>query len=557
MSDFSIICWHPLLRPPAPGAELPENNDCPLKALSCRNQTTSVIAVVTASKPVAGARLIVGDLASGTATIPSSSTRVRLAGALPTPEAGVVCDPLFDVEQFDINGFAPIHISIYVPKGIPSGKYTAPVSLQVDRATVAATKLELEVADVDLPDPRDFSFFLNVWMNPATVARWNGVTVWSDEHFRLLEPYIRDLAEHGQKTVVLPICYQPWGTQTRDPYPNAIIWKKRGDKYEFDFSIADRYIQLHIDHGIECAIHCYSIVQGPGETDTSVIDYLNLDTGKQEQVITKIGDPEYVSAWKQFLGAFREHLKAKGWLDRTYLAFDEKPGPVMDKLMAFVDQHAEGFKTSLAGNIEGPLVGRLDDLSFARPFNEKGIAIKVPPERAAIGVAQLLDPDQPCAAGGKCTERFITTFYVCCGPEFPNNFTFSPLIESRMMGWFAVQGSYDGFLRWDYNDWPDDPYNHPEWAPFPTGDVNFVYPGDDGPVSSLRWEQLLEGIYDYELAMIASTNIGNSDEMVDYEQAISVACRDVDGRTKSLGDIELARRLLIPIAEKAFHKKTE
>jgi len=118
-----------------------------------------------------------------------------------------------------------------------------------------------------------------------------------------------------------------------------------------------------------------------------------------------------------------------------------------------------------------------------------------------------------------------------------------------MLPWFAAQGGYDGFLRWSYNDWPEDPYSHPEWGNWPTGDVFLVYPGENGPISSLRWEQLREGIQDFQLAMIASANIHTPEEMVDYEQAITLACRNPDGRMKSLGDIEIARRLLIPIAE--------
>lgn len=71
-----------------------------------------------------------------------------------------------------------------------------------------------------------------------------------------------------------------------------------------------------------------------------------------------------------------------------------------------------------------------------------------------------------------------------------------------MLPFLAAQGGYDGFLRWSYNDWTDDPFTSPEWSTWPTGDIFFVYPGDKGPVSSLRWEQLREGIYDYELAML-------------------------------------------------------
>lgn len=526
----------------------------PLKALACRNQVVSLAALVTATEPVAEARLVVGDLVGEGHSIPSANALVRLIGAVQTPEVGLVSDPLYEVEDFAIDRSAALYITLNVPKETPAGIYRGKVSLLVDGEEVAENGIEVEVANVLLPDAHDWSFFLSVWMNPGRVASWHGVGLWSDEHFELLRPYVADLAAHGQKTVVAPICYQPWGMQTRDPYPNAVIWRKRGGCYEFDFSIFDRYIAMHEEAGIDRSIHCYSVVQGPGATDQSVIDYLDVDTGKQEQIVTRVGEPEYVEAWGAFLKALTAHLTKKGWLEKTYLAFDEKTDDVMAKLLAFLDAHAPDFRLSLAGNTRPDLSGRLADLSVNVPFDERGITETAPPERTAMGVAELLQPDNVCAVTKRCPDRSITTFYVCCGPPFPNTFLKSPLVESRMIAFAALQGGYDGFLRWAYNDWPDDPFLHPEWTPpvgslWPSGDTFFVYPGEKGPVSSLRWEQLREGIYDFELALLASASIQSSEEMVDYEQAVTLACRNPNGATKSIGDIEIARRLMIPIAE--------
>lgn len=554
MSTYAILAWQPLLRPPLPDEEPPLEAgalDIPLKALACRNQIVSVVALVTSPEPVQSAQLVVSDLACRGQLIPREAIRVCRIGAVPTPEAGPVCDPIYDVDRFAIERSAALHISIRVPRSVAAGAYRGTLSLVVDGREVAKSTVEVDVANVDLPDVYDWDFFLGVWMNPATVARWHGVELWSDEHFGLLRPYVQDLAAHGQKSVIAPVCYEPWGTQTRDPYPSLVGWRRRGENYEFDFSVFDRYVALHIECGIERAIHCYSIVQGPGATDRSVIDYLDLDTGERRQIITTVGGREYIRAWSAFLEAFGAHLEAKGWFEKAYIAFDEKPDEVMQRLFAFLDEHGQDFKTALAGDIGDDLVGRFDDLCLHIPFDARGVARTAPTERAVMGMAQLLDPDNACAITRACPDKSLTTFYVCCAPAFPNTFLFSPLVESRMLPFLAAQGGFDGFLRWSYNDWSDDPYRHPEWklGYWPTGDTFFIYPGEQGPVSSLRWEQLREGIYDFQLAMIASANIRTPDEMVDYEQAITLACRNPDGRAKSVGDIELARRLLIPIAE--------
>ena len=551
LSNYAILAWQPLLRPPLPSREPavePGVYDVPLKALACRNQVTSLAALVTANRPLPSARLVFSDLASERGRIPADAISARLVGTVPTPEAGEVCDPLYEVEEFPIERSAALYVAIRIPQDIPAGTYHGTVALAVDGRDVAVNRVEVEVTNVDLPDVRDWDFFLNVWMNPATVARWHGVEIWSDKHFRLLRPYVEDLASHGQKAVIAPICRQPWGTQTRDPYPNLIRWTRRGSKYEFDFSAFDRYVDMHLRCGIDRAIHCYTIVRGGPEGD-SVIEYVNAKTDETVRRGAKIGDRLYTAAWGSFFRAFAEHLERRGWLTRTYIGFDEKPPEKMEKVIAFLEEHAPDFKIALAGNTREELYPKIDDLSLHIPFNERGVAQVSPAERSAMGIAQLLDPSGPYAVDEKCRGRMSTTFYVCCGPRFPNTFLFSPLVESRMLPFLAVQGGYDGFLRWSYNDWPDDPYSHPEWGLWPTGDVFFVYPGPNGPVSSLRWEQLREGIADYELAMIASANLRGPEEMVDYQQAITLACRDVDGRTKSIGDIEIARRLLIPIAE--------
>lgn len=554
MPQFKITPWQPLIRPPAPGCDVPNVPAGPLKALSCRNSVVSLAFVIKAESSV-HARVEFSDLKCGKSSISADALVARLVGSVPTSEAGATMDVLSDFDVFSIVGAASIYVTATIPKGIPAGIYTGKVSVLTDGESVASNEIEIEVADIDLPDVRDWSFFLNVWANPATVARWHGVDIWSDEHFALMRPYIDDLAAHGQKTAVVPICFRPWANQTRDPYPSAVVWKRRGQNYEFDFSIFERYVDMHISAGIDRAIHCYSVVQAMSCLQGSAIEYIDLDSGDTKIIDIEIGDAEWTRAWKSFFDAFRQFLISKGWLERVYIAFDERPGDIMIRVMAMLNEYAPDFKTALAANTRSDEFFRIDDLCLSGSFNDKGIAEFVPDQRRAMGFADLIDPSQELGhllgediLPPPVSKMMKTTFYVCCGPAWPNTFLFSPLVESRMLPLLAAQGGYDGFLRWSYNDWPDDPYVHPEWAPWPTGDCHFVYPGRAGVVSSLRWEQLREGIQDYELALLAASKMQGTEDMVDYEQAISLACRNPKGCEKAVGDIELARRLLIPIA---------
>ncbi|MHB9038517.1 MAG: DUF4091 domain-containing protein [Armatimonadota bacterium] len=549
MTNYDILAWQTLRRPPIAGEVPPAVPNVPFKALACRNGLTSLMALVTSSEPISAAKVLFSDLTCSGGKIPAQGISVYLVGAVPTPEAGMVCDPLYPVDTFKIDKSSALYINIRIPKGVPKGTYMGSAMLQVDGKQVADRAIQIEVADIDLPDVHDWKFFLNVWMNPGAVARYYNVKPWSDEHFERLRPYVADLAAHGQKTAVVPVVSKPWIDQTYTPYPGTVKWIRRGNTFEFDFSVFDKYVELHEKCGIDRAIHCYSMVQGPGESGESLITYVDSETGEEKELRTSVGDADYANAWGAFFEAFRKHLIGRGWMRKTYLGFDEKSRDVMGKLIDFLGEYAPGFKIALAANTRSNLFDELDDLSLSTPFDERGIAEMAPAGRSALGVVEMLDPYNTCSITKDCPEKTLTTYYVCCEPEHPNTFVHSPLIESRVLGFLAAQGGYDGFLRWSYSDWPANPYEHPEWGEWPTGDTFLVYPGENGPISSLRWEQLREGIQDYELAMLASENMQSSEEMVDYEQAISLACRGVNGENKSTGDIEIARRLLIPIAE--------
>jgi len=57
-----------------------------------------------------------------------------------------------------------------------------------------------------------------------------------------------------------------------------------------------------------------------------------------------------------------------------------------------------------------------------------------------------------------------------------------------------------GFLRWNYTVWNDDPRKDIRYGDFAAGDTNFVYPSPAGkPLLTLRYKALRKGIWLYEL----------------------------------------------------------
>jgi hypothetical protein len=90
-------------------------------------------------------------------------------------------------------------------------------------------------------------------------------------------------------------------------------------------------------------------------------------------------------------------------------------------------------------------------------------------------------------------KRFL--YYVCCCPEIPNSFIRSELTDGYYIGILAALAKMDGFLRWSYTCWTDEPNTDLRYGPFPVGDLGYVYPAKNGdPLLSLRWKTMYRGI---------------------------------------------------------------
>jgi len=107
-------------------------------------------------------------------------------------------------------------------------------------------------------------------------------------------------------------------------------------------------------------------------------------------------------------------------------------------------------------------------------------------------------------------------WYVCCGPTYPYaNFASLeyPFVEGRLLGWMTYRCRADGLLYWHVNLWPDAPPLKTDDAFLSAwraenslrmpGDGQLLYPGEEGPMPSIRLANIRDGVEDYEwLAML-------------------------------------------------------
>ena len=381
----------------------------------------------------------------------------------------LVADRLSSSASLTVEGNTtrPLWLDIHVPESAHPGIYRAQLNIRCNDQNFSLP-IQLTVSKRILPKPKDWKFHLDLWQNPYAVARYYQVPLWSEEHFRLMRPMMESLANAGQKVITASIIQHPWNSQTEDPFESMVMKKRNLDgSWTYDYSVFDKWVSFAMDCGITQQIACYTLVPWGYK-----FDYFDGASNAVKYVSCKPGTKEYEDLILPFLKDFAKHLKEKGWFSRTCIAMDERP---MDQLHAaheVVKRADPDYQIEGAADYYPEVEPLMYDLSL-------------------IYTHPILKPEVLKArqeAGKK------TTFYICCGPERPNTFTFSEPAESTYLGWHTAALGYDGVLRWAYNSWTAQPNQDSRFRSWTSGDCFLVYPGG----SSIRMQRLVQGIQDYE-----------------------------------------------------------
>ncbi len=398
----------------------------------------------------------------------------------------LVPDMLDSLSRFDMapRTARPVWITVDVPQSAKAGVYTTEVVITYKGRGKISLPLELNVLNHTLPTPDKWSYHLDLWQHPAAVARAQGLEMWSDAHFAALKDIMTTLAKAGQKVVTATLNKDPWNHQCYDAYDDMIKWTLHKDgKWSYDYKVFDRWVDMMLSIGINKMINCYSMVPWNCE-----LDYIDEATGKKVTVKAEPGKPEFAKMWEPFLLDFKKHLDQKGWLGITNIAMDERSPEQMDAAVKVLEKCAP-------------------EMGFAIADNHKSYKRYSMMRDVCVSQGQKADHEDIVA---RRAQGFNTTFYVCCGPFYPNTFTFSDPYEAELLGWYGLVSDYDGMLRWAYNSWPENPELDSRYGNWSSGDTYLVYPYNR---SSVRFERLIDGIEVAEKVRILRKEGANLDEL--------------------------------------------
>ena len=331
--------------------------------------------------------------------------------------------------------------------------------------------LKITVIDRVLPPAGEWKYFLDLWQHPWAVARYFGVAPFSKEHYEKMRPLWKLLADAGNKTLTATLLDRPWDNQCYDPYGTMIRHVRTKDgKWRFDYSVFDEYVAFGRGCGLGPVISCYTMCPWG-----YVVTWEDED-GTVRKVKAVPGTAEFRDYWGDFLADFAAHLKAKGWFEDAVVSIDERSPEDVRNVAALIAEKAPGLKIAMAGN--------------RSPSQFEGIDI----HHVCYGLYHLTDK-LIAEAGERREKGKPTTYYVCCSPDHPNTMCHNELEEAFWLGVYPSMSGLDGFLRWAWNSWPEDPVHDASYTGigrgWKAGDTFLVYP-DGSP--SLRFLELRSGI---------------------------------------------------------------
>ena len=462
------------------GFKLPEKKDT-IKIFGIRNEIISGQFVINAKKSLTNVTVEVSPFTNNASgkTLPSAIADWSFVGSVPltknTPNQPLSAlvrpaparfpDYLMAEKQLNIkeNTFQAVWLNVSIPATAGPGIYNGKVTV---KNTLGDLSLPVSITVYPLDLPSDRHLKVVEWYSTSKFALFHGIQeVYSDVWFNMLKIYADNMVAHRQNIFQVPM-------------EAIVISKSKTNELEFDFSRFDQIAQVFWNTGKMNFMATGELTEfgKKGWSDTEIV---LSDFSVKNSVggdIIKMRGEEVIPV---LLPAFEKHLRQKGWLQKTYFGIKDEPS--LHNALAWKEASAYIHKYA-------PDLKRIDAIETTFLLDEIEIAV---PKLDAL--AAWYDSYKKWQDKGN--ELWFYTVGIYQGSLLPNKTIDVPVIDSRIMHWLDYKYDIAGYLHWGFNQWTENPYVNPD---IHIGDGWHVYPVKNGLLNSPRWEEMRNGLQDYE-----------------------------------------------------------
>ena len=400
-----------------------------------------------------------------------------------SPVSGFFPDPILDTTVMDIRNFTtqPIWLTINIPVDFPAGDYSGLLTIKgtIDGQIFSMSKrFVVKVYNVTISKT---SLWVTNWfgLGKNQLKQLSGgkdSVEFSGNYWKWLRVAAKKMKEYDQNVIMTPVFALTGITVNKN-------------KFSFDFSKFDRFVQTFADEGTLGRIEGSHIGGRMGNWYAQFgvfAPYMQNDSLKFKNMV--ITDSAAQNFYKQFIPALIAHLKEKGW-DKIYLQhICDEPEPGNEKTYAEIASYIKSISP---------------DIKLIDAVHSHGVNNTVD-----VWVPQLdfYDSDYVFYKERQNVGNEVW-FYTCLSPqgEYANRFIELPLIKTRILHWINFRFGATGYLHWGWDFWSDNCFDEtagiiPEAGNImPGGDAFITYPGNGKILSSIRLEAMRDGIVDYEL----------------------------------------------------------
>ena len=416
---------------------------------------------------------------------------------------GLYPDVLYPIKENctiarSMNAWHSLWITVCLDGSIPAGKYPVEISLSVENSangskTVVKT-LQVEIVDALLPEQE---LKLTQWFHTDCIADYYKVPVFSEEHWNLVDKFVKMAADNGINMILTPIFTPPLDTEVGGERPTVqlVDVEKTGDTYRFNFDKLRRWIHMCQKNGIRYFEMAHLFTQWGLKCTPKIVA---TEDGVQKRIFgwdVAADDPAYMNFLSQMLPQLNRVLVEEGVSQNTYFHISDEPHT----------EHIERYK-KLKAEVSKLLPGYIfmDALSNYEFYSEGAVDCPIP---ASNAIEPFIENNVPG----------LWTYY-CCGQckDVSNRFIAMPSYRTRVIGLQFYKFAIEGFLQWGYNFYNSslsrmhiDPFRVTDAVgAFPAGDAFSVYPGEEGPLESLRILVFFDALQDLRALKLLESYIG-------------------------------------------------
>jgi len=442
-----------------------------------------------------------------------------------------------------------VWMSVNIPSNARPGEYRGSLKVEASGYSVETVPIRVFVSDWSLPPLKDYRPLFFTCQSPDSLAEHYGVERWSREHWRLIEKSLELIGRGGNIGLVLPLCAESSYGNTE----SLVRWIRKGNGWEHDFSLLDRYLELTLKYhqperlkaivadvwGLEVTKARQEPGLDPLGTQVTVLDPV---TGKRSNMhLPAYGTEACEEMWRPLLLGLHQRLAEFGVPGSLMFGSsdDRAPSP----------EHASMFNNILPGTAWYHVShGQGRNIHIDAKDRSKSVPIGC---QAVIYGGKIPLPEKKRLYGWRYSpERMVLEFNrhnhanLILLP-FPKPWRFRIWLESALIGGRAGGGSVgadyfrtevaatgDGII---FNRYPSSSVGN-RGLNLNTSD--FLAPGPEGPVSTIRFENAIAGMIESEARAFLESAILNENNPLPEE--LLKRCQSLlDERTNAIRVIKV------------------